>query len=70
MKNRNSGEAAGRLLRVPDAADRLAVCERILWTWIRDGRLPAVRLGRSTRIRESDIDNLVRTGLPRRRVRS
>ena len=53
-----------RLFRIADAAERLAVSQRTIWNWIRDGQLDVVRLGRSTRLRASDINRLAREGLP------
>lgn len=61
------GEApCDRLHRVPEASERLAISERTLWAWIANGRLPAVRLGRATRVRESDLRRLIAEGVTER----
>ena len=50
---------SGRLLRIPDAAARLAVSPRTVRRMIASGRLPAVRLGRVVRLREEDLAALL-----------
>ena len=52
------------LLRIAEAASRLALSERSVWTLLRTGALPLVRIGRATRVRASDIERLMREGLP------
>lgn len=44
------------------AAQRLAVSVRMVWRLIADGHLPVIHIGRSARIRVSDIDRLARFG--------
>jgi excisionase family DNA binding protein len=45
---------------VTQAAARLGVSRVSIWRWIRDGRLPAQRLGhRTTRIKADDLDRLL-----------
>ena len=37
---------APKLLRVPEAAERLGISKATVYRWIDEGRLPAVQLGR------------------------
>lgn len=52
-----------KLISVKEAATRLACCEHSIWKLLRLGKLQRVKIGRSTRIREHDIDAVVRLGL-------
>jgi PAS domain S-box-containing protein/excisionase family DNA binding protein len=56
--------ASERFYSVSEAAARLGVSRISVWRWIRDGRLPAARLGhRTTRISGRDIDRLLAPGV-------
>lgn len=46
-------------VRVPEAARLLRVSPNTIWSLLRDGVLPRIRLGRSTLIRISDIHSLL-----------
>lgn len=48
-----------RLMSVPEAAVYLGVGQRTLWQRIKEGHLPAVRLGRRTLIDQQDLDHLI-----------
>ena len=37
------------------AADRYGVKVETVWAWIREKKLPAVKIGKSYRVRESDL---------------
>jgi len=50
-----------RLLRVRQAAEYLSICERSLWTLIKLGKIPSIRLGRSVRIDLCDLDAFIET---------
>ena len=53
-----------QLLTPKDVAARLAVSPRTVYSWIAEGRLPAVRLSeRVTRVPEEAVDALVRTAM-------
>jgi len=55
------------LLRVPEAAQLAGVSQRTFWKLISTGRTPeTVRIGRSVRLRASDIDAWIRLGCPSR----
>ena len=47
------------LLAVADGAEALAVSERTVRRMIASGEVPIVRLGRSVRIRQIDLDALI-----------
>lgn len=51
------------LLSLKDAAARLACSEAMLRKWIHRGKLPTVKVGRLTRIRQQDLAAWVRLGL-------
>ena len=51
-----------RLLKTADVAERLAVSPATIRKWIFAGRLPTVHVGRAVRVREEDIEALVRMG--------
>lgn len=56
---------ADSLVRIPDAARRAAVSTRKMWQMIASGNAPpVVRLGRSTRMRASDLDLWICLGCP------
>jgi len=52
-----------RLLTVDEVAQGVRASKRAVWRWIRDGRLPVVRFGRSVRIRPADYERLIASGL-------
>jgi excisionase family DNA binding protein len=51
------------LLSVPETARRLSVSERLIWRAISEGALDAVKLGRATRVRATDVERVSREGL-------
>ncbi len=61
----------GRLLTAREVADRLGLTTETVLVWVRQGRLPAFRLGRAIRFREADLDAwLEERATPRRGLRS
>jgi excisionase family DNA binding protein len=52
-----------RLFSVKDAATRLACSEAMLLKWMYRGKLPFVKVGCLSRLREQDLDAWVRLGL-------
>ncbi len=52
-----------RLLSVKEAAGCLGCSEALLRKWIYQGKLPFVKVGRLTRIRQADIEALMRVGM-------
>jgi len=58
-----------RLLKVPEAAEVLALSQKTLWQWIGQRRIGVVRLGRAVRVPVSEIDRLMEEGsTPARRA--
>ena len=49
-------ESRGRFVTVAEVADQLRVSNMTVYRLIQSGQLPAVRVGRSYRIREEDVD--------------
>jgi excisionase family DNA binding protein len=47
------------LIPVPEAARLLGIGQTHAWGMVREGTLPAVRLGRAVRVPRSHIDSLV-----------
>lgn len=55
-----SGEGGTRLaVTYREAGDSLGVCERVVWQLVKDGRLKAVRIGRSVRIPVNELERFV-----------
>jgi excisionase family DNA binding protein len=49
-----------RLLRVPEVRERLGrISQETVYKLFASGRLPSVKLGRSRRVRESDLDQFI-----------
>ncbi len=56
------------LWRVPEAAASLSVAEKTLRMWIGSRKVGVVRLGRSVRVPQTEIDRLITEGFtPARR---
>lgn len=51
-----------KLLKVPEAAEMLALSQKTVWQWIGERRIGVIRLGRAVRIPQSEIDRLMREG--------
>ncbi|MDE3041876.1 MAG: helix-turn-helix domain-containing protein [Nitrospirota bacterium] len=51
------------LLSLAQVSDRLSCSREMLKKWIRLGRIHIVKIGRLTRIRQSDVEAWVRLGL-------
>ena len=52
-----------KLLTVKEAADALSCSEAAIRKWLYQRRLPRVKVGRLTRIRQSDLEELLAHGL-------
>jgi len=53
-----------QLLSISAAASMLGATEAAVRKWLAQGRLPVVKLGRLTRLRLSDLESVVKNGLP------
>jgi excisionase family DNA binding protein len=51
-----------QLITIPEAATRCAISVRMIRKLIAKAELPVVRVGRCVRLREDDVDALVRRG--------
>ncbi len=51
-----------RLLKPAEVATRLAVSQTTVRKWIFLRKLPVVRVGRTVRVREEDLEALIRLG--------
>ncbi len=51
------------LVNIRQAAKWLACSEALLRKWLHQGKLPHVKVGRLTRIRQSDLEAWLRVGL-------
>jgi excisionase family DNA binding protein len=54
-RSQTPGRASQRLLTIADVADHCQVSPRSVRRWIDNGRLRAIRLGRSIRVSEGDL---------------
>lgn len=52
-----------KLISVKEAAVRLSCSEASIWKWIQERRLQKVKIGRLTRLKEQDVDAVIRLGL-------
>lgn len=59
VSNSHLEHAQKLALTYREAAESLGVCERTVWGLVRDGELPAVRIGRSVRIPVSALQKFV-----------
>ena len=59
MSGPSNSKIHGALLSVSDVAEALAVSERTVRRMIATGEISIVRLGRSVRVRQLDIDALI-----------
>jgi excisionase family DNA binding protein len=51
-----------QLLTVEQAAERLACTPAAIRKWLSQRRLPKVKLGRLTRVRVSDLEEMIKKG--------
>ena len=52
-----------KLVSVKEAAARFSCGEALIWKLLRLGKLQRVKVGRLTRIREQDVESIIRLGL-------
>jgi excisionase family DNA binding protein len=48
-----------KLITIKSAAEQMSYRPHSLYTLIREGRLPAVKIGRSVRIRVTDLETMI-----------
>lgn len=49
-------DANGRLLRLDEVAQRLAISKSMAWKLVAYGQLRSVKIGRAVRVRPSDVE--------------
>ncbi len=54
-----NGDTGVGLLKVPVAAKRCGISERLLWDYVHSGDLPAARFGRAYRIDLRDLEAFI-----------
>jgi len=59
MADSTSSRSKRPLLTIPNTADRLNVSTRTVWRLIDAGKLPVIRIGRSKRIAEEDLEEAI-----------
>jgi len=64
--NKENATRRDKLLSLEVAAERLGVSVWTIRAWARDNRINTVKLGSRRLISESEVDRLVRNGLPAR----
>lgn len=52
-----------RFLTVPEVAEALQVSHRTVFRWMSEGLLPVIRVGKVTRIRQTDLETFLQTHL-------
>jgi len=62
--SKSAPTVAPQLLSIQDAATMLGATEAAVRKWLAQRRLPVVKLGRLTRLRLSDLEGVVKHGLP------
>lgn len=56
----SSGQNRHRLaVTYREAGESIGVCERVVWQLVKDGRLNAIRIGRSVRIPVAELERFV-----------
>ena len=50
-------ESDAKLLTLAEVHDHLRVSMVSIYAWIRSGKLPAIRVGREWRVRQSDLND-------------
>lgn len=59
MGKLNDARSRSRYVTVTEVADQLRVSNMTVYRLVQSGQLPAVRVGRSYRIREEDVDRFL-----------
>ena len=53
---KNRPEMEERLLTIDDVAEFLQVNPMTIYSWVRDGKIPAFKIGKVLRFKKSEID--------------
>lgn len=57
-----SEELRDKWFNIEDVAEYLSITEETARTWLKEGKLPAYRVGKRFKFKLSDIDEWVRSG--------
>lgn len=49
-----------KLISIAEAADLLGLTKKTLYAWTYEGKLPAFKVGRTKRVKVSDLEKLVK----------
>ena len=49
-------------VNLEDVAEHLSLSQDTVWTWIKEGKLPAYKAGKRYKFKISEVDEWVRTG--------
>ena len=50
------------MLSVKETADLFGVTKRTVFRWIKSGKMKSVKIGRTVRIKESEIERVIKEG--------
>jgi excisionase family DNA binding protein len=56
MVTGQKGVPANQLLTVPEVARQCGICVRSVWTLIKSGKLRSLKIGKSVRVRPTDME--------------
>lgn len=54
-----TGESRRLLWKVPEVAEMLSLAPSYVWRLTQNGELPVVRIGRSVRVRATDLERFI-----------
>jgi len=57
-----------QLMTIKEVADFLRISTISAYSWVRDGKLPAIRIGKEWRVRSRDLDEWLEVRSPARHV--
>lgn len=59
--NYSSHQKSNRLLTGKQACELLGISQKTLWVWVRDGKIPIIKIGENSRARYDirDVDALI-----------
>jgi len=50
-----------RLLSVDELVDKLNISKSTILNWVREGKIPSIKLGRQWRFRSNDVENWLKS---------
>lgn len=58
----NNGELTDKWFNIEDIAEYLSITEDTARAWVREGKLPAYKVGKRYKFKLSEVDEWVRSG--------